>query len=135
MTDYKLKTFEADQHFEEVSTWWKFWRWSQHPTPLTLSDIGYIVEKDGVNLCAGWLFTTNSCVGSMEYIISNPFVEDNLRDEALDFLIECLYQRNKKEGKLIFMTNIKSEPLARRLIRLGFLEGDRDIRQFIRAGM
>ena len=133
MSEFILKDFSANEHFEEVSSWWKFWRWNAHPTPQILSDIGYIVEKDGLNLCAGWLYTTNSVLGSMEYIISNPFADKKVRSDALDFLIECLFQRNLKEGKLVFMTSIKNESLAKRLVKLGFLEGDQNIKQFIRV--
>ena len=133
MSEFILKEFKADKHFQEVSSWWKFWRWNAHPTPEVLSDIGYIIEKDGMNLCAGWLFTTNSCIGSMEYIIGNPYADTELRGRALDFLIECLAQRNLKEGKKVFMTNIKNEALAKRLLRLGFLQGDTNIKQFVRV--
>ena len=133
MSNFILKEFKAEEHFETVASWWKFWRWNAHPTPAVLSDIGYIVEKDGLDLCAGWLFTTNSVIGSMEYIIGNPFVDKDVRSDALDFLIECLFQRNLKEGKLVFMTNIKNESLAKRLVKLGFLEGDQNIKQFVRV--
>lgn len=132
MSDFILKDFKAEEHFEEVSTWWKFWRWTEHPTPALLSTIGYIVEKDGLNLCAGWLYTTNSCIGSMEFLIANPFADSEIRGDALDFLIECLHQRNLKEGKALFMTNIKHEALAKRLLKLGFLAGDANLQQFLK---
>jgi len=131
MSEFILKEFNADQHFKTVASWWKFWRWTAHPTPAVLSDIGYVVEKDGLDLCAGWLYTTNSVIGSMEYVIGNPFANSEIRSEALDFLIECLFQRNLKEGKSVFITNIKNESLAKRLVKLGFLEGDQNIKQFI----
>lgn len=132
MSEFILKDFSANEHFEEVSSWWKFWRWNAHPTPQILSDIGYIVEKDGLNLCAGWLYTTNSCIASMEFLIGNPFADRETRSDALDFLIECLGQRCLKEGKISFMTNIKNPALAKRLTRLGFIAGDTELKQFIR---
>ncbi len=133
MSKFILKEFNAAEHFEDVATWWKFWRWNAHPTPEILSDIGYIIEKDGLNLCAGWLYTTNSNIGSMEYLIGNPFADRALRGDALDFLIECLAQRNMKEGKRILLTNIKHEALAKRILNLGFLAGDQNLKQFVKV--
>lgn len=133
MSEFILKEFKADEHFQEVSSWWKFWRWNAHPTPQLMSDIGFIVECKGLNLCAGWLYLTNSAYGSMEFVVSNPFADSELRSRALDFLIESIYLRNKAEGKLIFMTNIKNEALAKRLLKLGFIPGDTGLKQFLRG--
>jgi hypothetical protein len=133
MSKFILKTFEAEKHFAEVSTWWKFWRWTEHPTPVILSDIGFIVEAEGVNICAGWLYLTNSIIGSMEFLVSNPFVDRKLRSEALDFLINSINHRSEQEGKIVFMTNINNEALAKRLLTLGFIAGDKGNQQFIRA--
>jgi hypothetical protein len=130
---FNAKEFKANLHFEELAAWWKFWRWTNHPVPGMLSDIGYVVELDGVNICAGWLYTTNSLIGSMEFIVSNPHVEAALRSQALDFLIEQLSKRNTKEGKRVFMTSIKNEALAKKLIKLGFTMGDSGIKQFVKV--
>jgi hypothetical protein len=101
-------------------------------TPEILSDIGYVVEKKGEALCAGWLYTTNSTIASIEFVVSNPFSAQTDTDIALDFLIECLSQRALKEDKRLITSTINSTILAKRLVELGFVEGSRDLKQYIR---
>lgn len=127
-----LKEFKAEEHFEELANWWIFWRWYAHPQPIMFSDIGYVVECDGQNICAGWLYTTNSTIASIEWVVSNPYTPREVNDKCLDFLIECLSQRALKEGSKVVITSIKKEVLGKRLERLGFIKGDSDITQYSR---
>ena len=133
MTNFILKEFNAEKNFEEVSAWWRFWRWTNHPVPGLLSDIGFIVELNGLNICAGWLYTTNSLIGSMEFVVSNPHADRDIRSKGLDFLINALFQKNLEVGKKIFMTNIKNEALAKKLLKLGFIAGDSNMQQFVKV--
>lgn len=127
----KLRDYR-DKDFEELTRWWDFWRWKDRVDPSILSDIGYVIEEDGLNLCAGWLYTTNSLIASMEFIVSNPFAPKDRVDLALDFLIECLSQRALKEGKRLVMTTINSPSLAKRVTSLGYVESGANLKQYIR---
>ena len=118
MSDFILKDFKAEEHFEEVSTWWKFWRWTNHPTPALLSTIGYIVEKDGLILCAGWLYTTNSGMAFIEFVVKNPFAEED--NSSVLFLIEHLFQRAVAEGAVIAWSVHKNNFLATMLEQCAF---------------
>lgn len=128
-----LKAFNISENFEELNKWLDFWRWKDRIIKEVLPDIGYLIEKDGVNLCAGWLYTTNSLVALVEPVVSNPFAEKKDRDEGLDFLIECLGQRALKEGKRIVMTTVNNPSLIKRLERLGYTETAKGLKQFVRT--
>jgi hypothetical protein len=133
----KLEDFNPVDHFPELKTWWAFWRWSGRVSldilPDILPDIGYVVEKDGTNLCAGWLYTTNSTISFVEFIVSNPFAPKETVDTALDFLIECLSQRALNEGGRAITTTINSKTLAKRIGRLGFEPTGENLTQYVRV--
>jgi len=127
-----LKDFNGEENFKEFTKWWEFWRWKDRVDPQILSDIGFVIEKDGLNLCAGWLYTTNSLIASIEFIVANPFAPKEEVNISLDFLIECLSQRALKEGKRLVMTTINNPALAKRLEKLGYVESGKDLKQYMR---
>lgn len=127
-----LRDFNGEEDFKEFKRWWEFWRWKDRVDPQILSDIGFVIEKEGLSLCAGWLYTTNSLIASIEFLVANPFAPKEEVDAGLDFLIECLSQRALKEGKRLVMTTINNPSLAKRLGSLGYVESGRDLKQFIR---
>ncbi len=129
---FKLRDFNGEKDFIEFKDWWEFWRWKDRVNPDVLSDIGYVIEKDGVNICAGWLYTTNSLIASIEWVVANPYVPKEDASEGLNFLIECLSQRALKEEKRLIMTTINSSTLAKRLEALGFIMTGENLKQFIR---
>lgn len=128
----KLRDYKGKEDFEEFKRWWEFWRWKDRVDPQILSDIGFVIEKDGLNICAGWLYTTNSLIASIEFIVANPFAPKEDVDEGLDFLLECLSQRALKEGKRLVMTTINNPSLAKRLEKLGYVESGANLKQYMR---
>ena len=63
----------TDEDYPELVGWWKDWGWTA-PTRGMLPNQGLggvMVYKDGVNICAGFFYTTNSDYALLEYIISN----------------------------------------------------------------
>jgi hypothetical protein len=127
-----LLDFNVQDHYTEVERWWEFWRWKGRVCAEALSDIGYVVEKNGILLCAGWLYTTNSLVACLNFITANPYAQKEDVSEGLDFLIECLSQRGLKEGKRIIMSTVNNKNLAKRLGRLGFLENGNNLTHYTR---
>lgn len=128
----KLRDYKGEEDFKEFTKWWEFWRWKDRVDPQVFPDIGFVIEKDGLNLCAGWLYVTNSLVAFLGFIVANPYAPRKDVDEGLDFLIECLSQRALKEGKRLVMTTVNSPSLAKRLGKLGYVESGANLKQFIR---
>ena len=128
----KLRDYKGKEDLEQVKTWWEFWRWGDRVDPIILSDIGYVIEKDGLDLCVGWLYTTNSLMASLNLITANPFAPKKDINEGLDFLIECLSQRALKEGSRAIMSTVSNPGLAKRLKRLGFVDNGGELTHYIR---
>lgn len=133
-SDFNIREYD-DRDFDVFMTWWRKWRWGDRVSKEILPDIGYVIEKNNIALCGGFLYTTNSLLASIEWVVSNPFADKRDTDKALDYLIECLYMKALKEGKKIVMTTIKNDAFAMRLKMLGFSQTDKGLTQYIRTGL
>tara|TARA_R110002167_G_scaffold163968_1_gene360833 strand:+ start:81 stop:488 length:408 start_codon:yes stop_codon:yes gene_type:complete len=95
-----------DSDWNTLVKWWA--AWPEWPTPPKdfLPDNGkggFMVEKEGQPIVAGFLYTTNSKVALLEFIISNPEYREKDRGEAIELLINGAETVSKKQGiKYIF---------------------------------
>jgi len=86
----KIRKLE-EKDWSVLPTWWEQWpTWS---TPLrdALPDNGLgglMVEKNGKQVLAGFIYETNSKGVWLEWIISDPEYRDSDRQEALELLIK-----------------------------------------------
>ncbi len=87
-----------------------------------------MVYKDGINICAGFIYFTNATkFGLMEYIVSNSKVRDKeIRKEALLYLIECLKQLAKQQGVTTLISYLISDSLIEKYLESGFVIGDKN---------
>jgi len=72
--------------------WWSDWRWTP-PSKDFLPDNGnggVIVSKDGTDICAGYLYFTNSKAVWVEFVVSNINYKDKDRKQAIMFLVDTL---------------------------------------------
>ena len=81
---------------------WKMWPdWQAHPSKAILPENGtggLIVEKNGLAIIAGFIYTTNSKIGWMEWIVSNPDYREDDRKKATALLISGLEHVAKISG-------------------------------------
>ena len=62
-----------------------------------------MVEKNSTPIVAGFIYTTNSSVALLEWIVSNPEYKEKDRKEAIELLINEAEDIIKKQGyKYIF---------------------------------
>jgi hypothetical protein len=123
----------TDNDYPTLSNWWNFWRF---PVPLKeyLPDEGkggVMVYKDGIEICAGFLFFTNSKMAWLEFIVSNPEYKEKDRKEAICFLINELTQIAKSKGFKIIFTSIKNENLVNRFKECGYVVGSENTKELI----
>jgi len=97
------KLTESD--YETLANWWKAWKW-----PPVQKDFlpdngtgGFVIEKEGVMIVAGFVYITNSKAVLLEWIISNPEYREDDRDMAITCLIKTIESIIKEWGyKYIF---------------------------------
>ena len=95
-----------DSDWDTLVEWWSNWPEWQAPSKDFLPDNGkggFMVEKEGKLIVAGFLYTTNSKAALLEWIVSNPKYREDDRSKAIELLIEGAESVCKKQGiKYIF---------------------------------
>ena len=75
-----------DEDLPEVSEWFTARKWPVPPAGKMLPDTGYVAERvsDGQLLAVAWFYLTNSQVGIIDWIATNPKEAGNGLDSALE---------------------------------------------------
>ena len=77
--------------------WWNEWGWTP-PKREFLPDSGIMISKDEINICAGFIYFTNSKVAWIEFVISNKDYREDDRMDAIEFLLALLSEIAVSEG-------------------------------------
>jgi hypothetical protein len=115
--------------------WWSQWRWSAPAKDMLPQNGagGIMVSKDGEDICAGFVYFTNSKTAWIEYIISNPNYKNREdRKNALNMLINVLSIYVEQEGYKYIYTSLKNKHLIDRYEDCGFLSGDKNCQEMIK---
>ena len=115
--------------------WWKSWPgWSNPPSKDSLPmNTGVIVSNGDVDVCAGFLYLTNSKIAWIEYIVSNFEVKDrNVRSMCIKETINALSLMAKNSGFIYIYTSLKSESLANAYKECGFHMGSTNCSEMIK---
>jgi hypothetical protein len=124
-----------DDYDNILKGWWEQWRWtppSRDMLPQNGSG-GIMVSNNGEDICAGFVYFTNSKTAWMEYIVSNPNYKDRInRKEALNTLIGVLSIYIEQQGYKYIYTSLKNKHLVDRYADCGFLAGDKNCQEMIK---
>jgi SAM-dependent MidA family methyltransferase len=128
--NFKARLITESDYDNILKVWWKDWRWQAPPKDfLPLDFNGIIVSNEDFDICACFIYNTNSQVSWLEFIISNFDVKDReLRKAALKFMIETV--KNSLQSKYIY-TSMRNQPLINSMKDLGFVEGSKDCTELI----
>lgn len=121
-----IRTYEK-KDYETLCKWWDAWKWPSIPEKF-LSDIG-IISND---TAAGFLYTTNSAIAWIEWLVSDPLVPATRRSDAVDEVIMMLTEiAVARDFKAIF-TSTNKDSLEQRLVKHGFVVTDRDTKHLFK---
>jgi len=102
--EYRWCLNEPDYHL--VIKWLTSWKFEALPRNM-LSEYGAIVSKDGVDLCSGWLYQSDSKIAWIEWVVINKEAPKNLRNGCVDFLYDTLFSKAKELGFDVVMSFVK----------------------------
>ena len=112
----------TESDWETLSDWWKAWNW-----PVMAKDMlpdngtgGIMVENEGENIVAGFLYWSNSKLVWLDWIISNPKVSRDIRQEAIRKLILTAEHMTKEAGSKYMMSISRSNSLLKTHKELGW---------------
>lgn len=127
----KTRIVKEDDYNNILCGWWKDWRWTPPPFDF-LPKTGVIVSKDGVDVCAGFIYFTNSKVAWLEFIVSNFNYREKDRGEIINFTINILSELAKDNGFNYLYASLKNKSLIERYKENGFEQGDSNCQEMIR---
>ena len=89
-----------ESDWDTLVGWWKWWRWTIMPREFLPENGtgGIMIEKNNVCVAAGFLYTTNSKVIILEWIVSNPEYKQKDRKKAIELLITEAENKTKELG-------------------------------------
>ena len=124
---FNIRPLNENDYEAILTGWWKDWGW-ESPNQDFLPDNGKggIMVLDGdVPVCAGFIYTTNSKVAWVDWIISNKqYRKKPQRSEAIQLLVETLTNICKNTGHKYTYALIKHPSLIGTYEKLGYVKGD-----------
>lgn len=114
------KLTESD--YETLEKWWKAWKWPPIEKDFLPENGtgGFVIEKEGVMIVAGFVYITNSKAVLLEWIISNPDYKENDRDMAITVLITSVEKIVKDWGYNYIFTIGRNKSLISKHKKLGW---------------
>lgn len=123
----------TDNDYPTLLNWWIAGNFPPPPKDLLPEEGrgGIMVYKDNIEICAGYLFFTNSKMAWLEFVVANNLYREKDRKEAIRFLINELTQIAKSNGFKIIFTSVKHEGLKKHYIDCGYVVGSENTTELI----
>ena len=107
--------------------WWNDWKWTPVEKEFLPDDGkgGIMVIDNEEPVCAGFLYTTNSKVAWVDWIVSSStYRKKPERREALKLLVEILTNICRNTGHKYSYALLKHQSLTDIYEELGYIKGD-----------
>lgn len=117
-----------EQNYEMLVEWWKGYSWPSVPFNM-LPKIGFIVN----DTVAGFIYSTDSNICLIEWIIGNPKSSKEERKKSLIQLLNTLCNTAKDMGYNHCFTYTKNTGLINSLELVGFKKTDEQMVHFMRS--
>lgn len=120
-----------EEDYDLLVSWWKQWRWTAPPRDFLPQNGtgGVMIEKDGKQVVAGFIYLTNSAVAWSEFIISNFDYKEPDRHEAIKFLISELSSIAQDCGAKYVYTVVKNQSLQKLYQEIGYTNGSQKVNE------
>lgn len=116
--------------YEELCKWWNFWKFP--PMPIDCLPTTGVMVYDGLkNLAACFIYSSDSKVCWLEFIVANPDGSKEERKEAIETLLVSAKTMALSMGFKIIFTSCKNPFLIPKLEK-HFDKTDSDVSHFIR---
>jgi hypothetical protein len=125
----------TEDDYKTLVKWWKAWKWPPIEKDFLPENGtgGFVVEKEGVMIVAGFVYITNSKAVLLEWIISNPKYREDDRDMAITCLINTIEKIVKGWGYNYIFTIGRTQPLIKKHKELGWHVDDKPSHEIIKV--
>jgi len=129
---FNVRQVEDADYENILLKWWKDWGWQATPKDF-LPETGVMVSKGDEDICAGFVYFTNSKVALTEFVVSNKDYKENDRGDAIDLLIDCIVEIADENGYKYAHVILKNKSLLGRYKEAGYLESDTNVIEMIKV--
>ena len=83
---FTIRLLEDGDYENTLVKWWNDWKWDAPAKDFLPQEGrgGIMVSKDDVDICAGFLYFTNSKAAWCEFIVSNKDYKEAVEEETAD---------------------------------------------------
>ena len=131
--DFQVRGLVEEDYDNLLVKWWESWGWPAPPRDFLPENGtgGLMVQKDGKDICAGFIYTTNSGVALTEFVISDKEYKDSDRGEAIQFLIDCILVMVQEMGCKYAHVILKNKSLLNKYKKSGYIVSDDNVIEMI----
>lgn len=130
-----IRPLNENDYDTTLSTWWHNWGWEPIERDfLPDNGKGGLMVLDGEEpVCAGFVYTTNSKVAWVDWIVSSDtYRKKPERKEAIKLLVETLTNICRNTGHKYSYALIKHPGLSELYEELGYVKGDKQVSEMIK---
>jgi hypothetical protein len=105
--------------------------WSENRFPAIPQDClpgngtgGIMVGKEGKNICAGFVYFTNSKIAWIEFLVADFHYREDDRAEAIQFLLDGLCGIAERQGFKVVFSSVKHKNLIQKYEACGFAKNE-----------
>ena len=132
--EFKVRLLKEGDYENTLTKWWRDWKW-QVPAKDFLPEQGLggvMVSKGEMDICAGYLYFTNSMAAWCEFVVSNKEYRGDDRSEAIKVLIDTLSEMGKERGVKYVYTSLKNDSLINKYKDCGYIQGSTGCTELIK---
>jgi hypothetical protein len=125
--EFDVQPIKEGDYENFLCEWWKDWGWKPPLKDFLPADAtgGIVIYDDGVPVCAGFLYVTNSKVSWVDWIVSNKYYRKKpQRQQAMVLLIDTLTNISRNLGNKYVYALIKHLGLIETYQSLGYVKGE-----------
>lgn len=112
------------EDYESLKPWWGE-RWGEAPSVNALPLSGLIVEKEGEDIAAAWLYMDMTTpVAVIAFLLTNPNNSARTSHESLIYAINGLKELAKSQGRIHIITMCPTRGLSKIFKACGFATKD-----------
>lgn len=114
--------------------WWDDWGWEACPTIEMLPQDAFLVfnTESGIPVYAGFLYSTGTVMGWVEYVVSNKHADVSQKRGGLQYLMSVIGVIAKYKGITTLFTSTVMPSFVQSLKKCGFSVGDTGNYQLIK---
>jgi len=126
----------TEEDYELLCEWWNHYNFPP-PSREFLPDNGtsgiMITDENGVALCAGFIYETNSFTCLVEFVIANPATKGQLRKESILLLLKTLNDLAEEWGYKYIFASVGHKSLIDKYLETGYQLGDQNTTELIKT--